>query len=139
MQRPGAKPAVHANHLHVGRGFDEAPGVRLRRLLEHDAFGDFVVEVTGGPIEQAQRFGALDAVFRQKRRIGMQAFDMIDDGPESGDRASVLFDKNRQMRQDIFRRRQLAQYPLLGKDKPHQPARRRHQKVVRRRMPPNAY
>src|SRR6185503_877586 len=44
--------APQAHHLHVGGGFDESTGLRLRRLLEDDAFGDFFVEVAYGPIEQ---------------------------------------------------------------------------------------
>src|SRR4029079_14851869 len=74
--------APQAHHLHVGGGFDESTGLRLRRLLEDDAFGDYLMEVAYGPIEQAQGFGALAAVFGQQWRIGMQAFDVVDDGPE---------------------------------------------------------
>jgi hypothetical protein len=65
------------------------------RFFEDDTTGNFIAEFGCGPIEQAQRLGALLWVFRDKRMLSVKAFEVIDDGPYSCYGCSIEIDQDR--------------------------------------------
>ena len=70
----------------------------LRRLLIENALARIFVKGAHQIIEQPQRFGPVQRIFRKQRRLGLYRFQMIDDRPKAGQRAPVQLHQNRQMR-----------------------------------------